>query len=74
MPASFLAAVVMVNTATDAAAARLDALPTFVGDITFDVDRAARVAIDGIKTRWVHALALRNTFHSHFAENPPFCM
>jgi hypothetical protein len=70
MPASFLAAVVMVNTATDAAAARLDALPTFVGDITFDVDRAARVAIDGIKTRWVHALALRNTFHSHFAENP----
>ena len=70
MPASFLAAVVMVNTATDAASARLDALPTFVGDITFDVDRAARVAIDDINTRWVYALALRNTFHSHLADNP----
>ena len=70
MLASFLAAVVMVNTATDAATARLDALPTFVGDITFDVDRAARVAIDDINTRWVYALSLRNTFHSHLADNP----
>jgi hypothetical protein len=70
MPASFLAAVAMVNTATDAATARLDALPTFVGDITFDVDRAARVAIDDINTRWVYALSLRNTFHSHLADNP----
>lgn len=60
----------MVNTATDAATARLDALPTFVGDITFDVDRAARVAIDDINTRWVYALSLRNTFHSHLADNP----
>lgn len=70
MPDSFLSAVAMVNTATDAATARLDALPTFVGDITFDVDRAARVAIDDINTRWVYALALRNTFHSHIPDNP----
>lgn len=70
MPASFLAAVDTVNAATDAATARLDALPTFVGDITFDVDRAARVAIDDINTRWVYALALRSTFHSHLADNP----
>jgi hypothetical protein len=70
MPASFLAAAVMVNAATDAATTRLDALPTFVGDITFDVDRAARVAIDDINTRWVYALALRSTFHSILADNP----
>jgi hypothetical protein len=70
MPASFLAAVDMINTATDAATARLDALPTFDGDITCDVDRAARVAIADINTRWVYALALRNTFHSNLADNP----
>jgi hypothetical protein len=70
MPASFLAAVDMINTATDAATARLDALPTFVGDITFDVDRAARVSIDDINTRWVFALSLRNNFHSNLAEHP----
>jgi hypothetical protein len=70
MPASFLDAVVMVNSATDAATARLDALPTVIGDITFDVNRAARVAIDDINTRWVYALALRNTFHPHLAGNP----
>ena len=48
-----MAAVDTVNTATDAATARVHALPSVLGDIAFDVDRAFRSAIDDINTRWV---------------------
>ena len=70
LPASFLDAVVTVNNATDAAAARLNAFPSVIGDIAFDADRAVRHAIDNINTRWVYALTLHNTFHPHVADDP----
>ena len=70
VPASFMAAVDTVNTATDAATARVHALPSVLGDIAFDVDRALRAAIDDINTRWVHALTMHNVFPPHVADNP----
>lgn len=70
VPASFMAAVDTVNTATDAATARVHALPSVLGDIAFDVDRAFRSAIDDINTRWVYALTLHNVFPPHVADDP----
>ncbi len=65
-----MAAVDTVNTATDAAMARVHAFPSVLGDIAFDVDRAVRQAIDDINTRWVHALTLHNVFPPHVADDP----
>ena len=70
LPTSFVDAVDIVNTATDAAGARLNAFPTVLGDIVFDVDRAVRHAIDVINTRWIHALTMHDTFHPHVADDP----
>ena len=70
LPATFLEAVNTVNAITDAAVARLDTLPSAYGDIAFDVDRVVRVAIDGINTRWAHALTLQESFHPGIVDNP----
>lgn len=70
LPASFLEAVNAVNAATDAAVARLDTLPSAYGDTALDVDRVVRDAIDGINTRWVHALTLQESFHSGIVDDP----
>ena len=70
LPATFSEAVNAVNAATDAAAARLDTLPSALGDTVFDVDRAVHAAIGDINTVWVHALTLQDTFHSGIVDDP----
>ncbi len=67
LPAIFSEAVNAVNAATDA---RLDTLPSALGDTVFDVDRVVRAAIDDINTVYVHALTLQDTFHSGIVDDP----
>jgi hypothetical protein len=60
LPGNFLESVGIVNTAADAAAARVKGSPAAMGDITADVDRVAILLIDNIKSRWIRAIASQN--------------
>jgi len=60
LPVNFLESVGNVNTATDAAAARVDGCPAAMGDITAAVDRVALPLIDNIKSSWIRALAIHD--------------
>jgi hypothetical protein len=59
---TFQASVGNVNTATDAAAARVtvDGCPAAMGDNTAAVDRVALPLIDNIKSSWIRALAIHD--------------